>query len=76
MPSRLARHCAGCFRLFQGDPVYLQDTPFCCASCAAGALCSCFAEVDRAADGVDGLGLAFGAPSLVSPDSQVPVRSR
>jgi hypothetical protein len=63
MPLTNARRCAGCHRPFHDAPVFLQDTPYCCASCAGGGLCTCFVEADMAADGVDGLGLPFARPS-------------
>ena len=74
MPFNNPRQCAGCHRLFHGDPVFVQDTAFCCSSCAAGALCSCFAEADLADDGVNGLGLPFAEPSRELVDADAPVR--
>ena len=65
MSLALQRRCSGCHRPFDGRPVFVQDTAYCCASCSSGALCVCFVEADLADDGVDGLGLAFGEPSLM-----------
>ncbi len=63
MSLALQRRCSGCHRPFDGHPVFVRDTAFCCAACAGGGLCACFVDADLADDGVDGLGLAFGEPS-------------
>ena len=78
MPLALQRRCAGCHRPFDGHPVFRRDTGYCCTSCAEGALCTCFMEVDLAGDGVDRLGLPFAVelnPARGS-DSPDPVPSR
>ena len=64
MSRSLQRRCSSCHRPFDGHPVFVQDTAFCCGSCAGGALCTCFVEADLAEDGVDGIGLPFGEASL------------
>jgi hypothetical protein len=71
-----ARRCAACHRPFRDAPVFRQDTAYCCASCAGGGLCTCFAEADMAEDGVDGLGLPFAHSSRSLTAAGEPARDR
>ena len=71
MPFTFQRRCAACHRPFDSDPIFRQDTTYCCRACATGALCSCFVEIDLADDGVDGLGLPFGVGALRPAHAEV-----
>ncbi len=67
MISTRVRFCPSCHQQFESTPIFVADVAYCCTSCAGRHLCTCFAEADLAADGVDGLGHPFRLEEAARP---------